>query len=195
MLSFAAAVFFLIITPGPGVLSAAGVGAGFGYRAGTAYLGGLFLGTNLVALLVVSGLGALIIADPRIRTILFVISFCYLGYLALRIAFAGSKVAFIERAQPPGVLGGIVLQIFNPKAYAVNTAFFTGFAFLPDAYWTEVGLKVLIINAIWIPIHFAWLWAGVALHRLELQARTQRAINMAMAASMMMVVLLAVALQ
>ena len=29
MLEFAAAVFFLIVTPGPGVLSTAGVGAGY----------------------------------------------------------------------------------------------------------------------------------------------------------------------
>ena len=50
MLSFAAAVFFLIVTPGPGVLSTAGVGSGFGFRAGLAYVGGRFLGTNLVAL-------------------------------------------------------------------------------------------------------------------------------------------------
>ncbi len=32
MLIFAAAVFFLIITPGPGVLSTAGVGSAFGAR-------------------------------------------------------------------------------------------------------------------------------------------------------------------
>ena len=44
MLSFAAAVLFLIITPGPGVLSTAGVGSGFGFRAGLGYVGGLFLG-------------------------------------------------------------------------------------------------------------------------------------------------------
>ena len=34
MLTFAAAVFFLIVTPGPGVLSAAGVGAAYGFRSG-----------------------------------------------------------------------------------------------------------------------------------------------------------------
>ncbi|MEC8551875.1 MAG: LysE family translocator, partial [Pseudomonadota bacterium] len=32
MLTFAAAVFLLIVTPGPGVLSTAGVGAAFGWR-------------------------------------------------------------------------------------------------------------------------------------------------------------------
>ncbi|CTQ52908.1 leucine export protein LeuE [Roseibium album] len=195
MLGFAAAVFFLIITPGPGVLSTAGVGAGFGFRSGSQYVGGLFLGSNLVAFIVVSGLGALILADPRVRTLLFAVSFCYLTYLALRIAFAGARLAFIERARPPGVLGGVILQIFNPKAYAVNTALFTGFAFLPEDYMTEVGLKFLVMNAIWLPIHFVWLWVGVTLHRLDLSPRVHRAINICMAISMIIVVVLAVVLQ
>lgn len=195
MLGFAAAVFFLIITPGPGVLSTAGVGAGFGFRPGARYVAGLFLGTNLVALMVVSGLGALILADPRVRVVLFAISFSYLTYLAARIAFAGARLAFIERLHPPGIGGGVVLQFFNPKAYAVNTALFTGFPFFPDSYVIEVALKFLVVNAIWVPIHFGWLWAGVALHRLDLSAGVQRAINMVMAVSMMMVVVLAVVLR
>jgi len=195
MLAFALAVFLLIITPGPGVLSTAGVGAGFGYRAGTQYVIGLFLGTNLVALAVVSGLAALILADPRIRLLLFVVSFGYLAYLAFRIAFAGARLAFIEKARPPGIGGGILLQIVNPKAYAVNTAFFTGFAFLPGSYMAEIGIKFLIMNAIWVPIHFLWLWAGVLLHRLEMSERAHRIINIGMASAMMGVVLLAIYFQ
>ena len=195
MLAFALAVFLLIITPGPGVLSTAGVGAGFGYRAGTHYVIGLFLGTNLVALAVVSGLAALILADPRIRLLLFVLSFGYLAYLAFRIAFAGARLAFIEKARPPGIGGGILLQIVNPKAYAVNTAFFTGFAFLPGSYMAEIGIKFLIMNAIWVPIHFLWLWAGVLLHRLEMSERAHRIINIGMASAMMGVVLLAIYFQ
>jgi threonine/homoserine/homoserine lactone efflux protein len=54
LFSFAAAVFFLIITPGPGALSTAGVGSGFGFRVGLAYVAGPFIGTNLVALTVVA---------------------------------------------------------------------------------------------------------------------------------------------
>lgn len=191
MLTFAAAVFFLIITPGPGVLSTAGVGAAFGTRAGTRYVLGLFIGTNLVCLAVVTGLTAVLLADVRLRTLLFFASIAYLTYLALRIAFAGSKVAFIERSAPPGVLGGIALQAINPKAYAVNTALFTGFEFLSQNVALEIALKFLIVNAIWIPIHFAWLWLGIALRRLNLPDHTQRIINMAMAGSMMAVVVLA----
>lgn len=191
MLTFAAAVFFLIITPGPGVLSTAGVGAAFGARVGTRYVVGLFIGTNLVCLAIVSGLTAVLLADDRLRTILFTASIVYLTYLAFRIAFAGSKIAFIERASPPGILGGIMLQAINPKAYAVNTALFTGFGFWSQSLTTEIALKFLIINAIWIPIHFSWLWLGITLKRMSLPVRVQRSINIAMALSMMTVVFLA----
>ena len=60
ILVFTFAVFLLLVTPGPGVLSTAGVGSGFGSRAGLVYLIGLFLGTNLVALAVVGGYAALV---------------------------------------------------------------------------------------------------------------------------------------
>ena len=156
---------------------------------------GLWIGTNLVSLAVVTGLAALILADDRIRLVLFALSFGYLTYLAYRIAFAGTRLAFIEKPNPPGIRGGLLLQAINPKAYAVNTALFTGFAFLPGSYITEVVVKFIIMNAIWIPIHFAWLWLGVSLNRLNLSPRAHRAINIAMAASMMLVVVLAVVAQ
>lgn len=192
MLTFIAAVFFLLATPGPGVLSTAGVGSAFGARAGIRYVAGLFIGNNVVALAVISGLAALVLAVPGLRLILSLASTGYLLYLAFRIATAGSKIAFIEAAHQPGLWDGIALQAINPKAYAVNTALFSGFAFLPDAAGTEVVAKLLILNAIWLPIHFAWLGAGVALRRLDLSPRAQRAINIAMALSMLTVVALAV---
>lgn len=191
MLAFAAAVFFLIITPGPGVLSTAGVGSGFGYRPGLIYVAGLLIGTNMVALAVVTGLAAVLLADPGIRTVLLFASAAYLFYLALRIAMAGSRIGFIRRKAPPGILGGLLLQAINPKAYAVNTTLFTGFSFLPGSFTAEVAIKFLIVNAIWLPIHLGWLWAGVTLHRLDLAPRTQRVINIGMALSMLAVVVLA----
>lgn len=192
MLTFTAAVFFLFITPGPGVLSLAGVGSGFGFGAGVRYLAGLFLGTNLVALAVVSGLAAAVLAVPGLRTALLFASVAYLCYLAARIAFAGTRVAFIERAEAPGVLGGLMLQAVNPKAYVVNTTFFSGFAFLPESPLAEILIKFAIMNALWIPVHFLWLGAGIVLHRLDLPPRAHVAINAAMALAMLAVVGLAI---
>ncbi|MEM1313269.1 MAG: LysE family translocator [Pseudomonadota bacterium] len=188
MLEFAAAVFFLIITPGPGVLTTAGVGSGFGWGAGLRFLVGLCIGTNLVALAVVSGLWAAAATVPGLRETLFAASLAYLLYLAGRIAFAGAKVAFMEARRAPGALGGLALQVINPKAYAVNTTLFSGFAFLPGDLTAEVLAKFAITNLVWVPVHLAWLWAGVALHRLNLAPRVQRGVNVAMAASMLAVV-------
>jgi threonine/homoserine/homoserine lactone efflux protein len=191
MLTFATSVFLLIITPGPGVMSTAGVGAAYGFRAGLRYVLGLFIGTNLVALAVVSGLAALILANPYIRTALFIASTLYLLYLAARIAFAGSRVAFIAAHKQPGITAGILLQAINPKAYVVNTVLFSGYAFFANALLAEIIVKFLIVNAIWIPIHLLWLWMGSILERLDLPERTHRRINFAMAAAMLGVVALA----
>ena len=191
MFAFVAAVFFLVITPGPGVLSTAGVGAAFGKNTGLRYLAGLFIGTNLVALAVVSGLAAILLSIPWLRVTLLVLSAIYLLSLAARIAMSGSEIAFITSAKKPGISNGIVLQTINPKAYAVNTTLFSGFSFYAESIAIETLIKFAIINAIWIPIHFLWLAAGISLKRLALNPKTQRAINYAMAASMLMVVALA----
>lgn len=191
MLTFALAVFLLIITPGPGVLSLAGVGAAFGWRQGIQYLAGLFIGTNIVCLAVISGLAAIVLADPIVRTILLAVSAAYLAYLAFRIAFAGAKIAFISMSTP-GLMAGLTLQFINPKAYAVNTTLFSGFAFYPESLFIETGLKLLIANVIWLLLHCLWLYAGVKINRLELVPRTQRAINFGMAACLLAVVILSV---
>ncbi len=195
MLTFAVAAFFLIITPGPGVLSTAGVGSAFGRGPGMRYVAGLFLGQNLVSAAVISGLAALLLADGRLRAALFLLSVVYLCYLAARIAFAGSRLAFIRRSRPPGVIGGVALQIINPKAYAVNTTLITGFSFLSDDLFAETVVKLLIMNAIWIPVHFLWLWAGIRLGQLDLPERVHRVINVGMALSMLIVVALAIVAQ
>lgn len=192
MLTFAAAVFFLIITPGPGVMTTAGFGAAYGFRPSLRYVAGLFLGTNLVMLAVISGMSAIVLGVPWLRYVLMAGSTAYLLYLAARIAFAGARVAFIEAKTAPGVTGGLLLQAINPKAYAVNTSLITGFNYAPGNLVFETVTKALIINAIWIPIHLAWLFAGVTLHRLDLAERTHRGINILMALSMLGVVALAI---
>lgn len=191
MLEFALAALFLVITPGPGVLSTAGVGSAFGYRAGLAYVGGLFVGNFTVALLVITGVAAAVLAVPGLRQVLLVASVAYLCYMALRIALAGAKVGFIEAREEPGFWNGFALQPINPKAYVVSTTLFSGFAFLPEALWAETLIKLVIFNALWIPIHILWLWAGVTLRRMELPGHIQRGINIGMAVAMLAVVGLA----
>ncbi len=191
MITFTIAVFLLLITPGPGVLSVAGMGAAYGFRPALRYYVGLWIGTNTVALIVVSGLAAFILSNPILRNLMLVFSTGYLLYLAFKIAFSGSKISFMTTGNNPGVVSGIILQLFNPKAYAVNTTLFAGFAFHFEMLWVETSLKFLIVNLIWIPIHLLWLAAGVSLERLDLAPKVQFRINLAMAVAMLAVVILA----
>jgi threonine/homoserine/homoserine lactone efflux protein len=191
MINFFLACLFILITPGPGVLSTAGLGAAFGFRAGFAYIAGLFVGSNLVMLAVVTGLAAIVFQINGLRTVLLILSTSYLIYLAARIAFAGSKVAFIHSDKQPGFWAAIMLQIINPKAYVVGTTLFSGFPIFPDAFLSEVIIKAIVLNAVWIPVHFGWLYAGASLKRLNLSDTTQRGINIFMAIAMLAVVGLA----
>jgi len=192
MIAFCLAVLLLLITPGPGVLSTAGVGAAFGFRAGLRYVTGLWIGTNLVALIVVSGLAAIILANDWARYVLLILSTVYLFYLAVRIACAGRRIAFISASTKPGLRAGLLLQLINPKAYAVNLTWFSGFVLLPQSLWLETLLKFLIINLIWIPIHLLWLMAGNSVNQLDLSPQTHFIINVGMATAMLVVVALAI---
>ena len=192
MIAFCLAVLLLLVTPGPGVLSTAGVGAAFGFRAGLRYVTGLCIGTNLVALIVVSGLAAIILANDWARYALLILSTVYLFYLAIRIACAGRRIAFISASTKPGLRAGLLLQLINPKAYAVNLTWFSGFVLLPQSLWLETLLKFLIINLTWIPIHLLWLMAGNSVNQLDLSPRTHFIINAGMATAMLLVVALAV---
>lgn len=189
--SFLAAVILLTATPGPGVLSVAGIGAAFGARAGLNFVLGVFLGTNAVALLAASGFAAIVLAEPRLRIVLTVLSSAYLGWLALRIALQGDRLALAEHSRPPGIGAGVLLQALNPKCHAVNLSLFSGFPLTDGGLGTEIALKFALINAVWVPVHLGWLGAGAVLARLDLSARTRRRLNVGMAATMLAAVALA----
>lgn len=189
MLTFFGTVVFMLITPGPGVLTTAGIGSGFGWKAGLRFLIGLFLGTNLVAVLVVTGLTAIVLAEPMVRDVLVWASIGWFLWMALKIALAGAKVGFIASETAPAAWNGVVLQLINPKAYVVNTLLFGGYPFMEGGL-DEVLVKFAIINIIWVPVHLTWLGMGVQLGRLDLPPRVQRGINIAMALALVAVVVL-----
>lgn len=188
MIEFIVAVFFLLITPGPGVLTTAGISAAYGFRAGLGFITGLGIGGFINMMIVISGLAAIVFAVPSLRTVLLFASVGYLCYLAFRIASAGAKIGFVPATKPLGFRNGLMLQFINPKAYVVSTTLFSGFAFLPEAPVWEVILKLVIFNAIWVPVHLIWLYAGATLRSLNLSDGKQRAINIGMALSMLVVV-------
>ena len=192
MIIFSLAVFFLLITPGPGVLSTAGIGSAFGFKSGIRYVFGLFIGTNIVAIIVISGLATVIFSFPIVRTICLFLSSIFFIYLALKIIMSDLKLNFLKSQDVPGIAYGLVLQLINPKAYIVNITFYSGFAFYPANFGLEILFKLIITNLIWIPIHLIWLYAGVLLYEMPLSEKVRNKLKFVMGTSLIIVVLLSI---
>ena len=190
MVSYIIISFLMMVTPGPGVLSLAGVGAGFGWRVGIMYLIGLFLGTNGVALLVVLGFKQFLFEIDGVELTFLVLSLSYLSFLSWRIATSDNKTGFKETSKAPKLYEGIFLQFVNPKAYVVQGHLFVVLSLGMISYNTEILTKFLIVNSIWIPIHILWLWLGISLKKWSLASNKQVWVNRGMGFALFAVVIL-----
>ncbi len=190
MASYIIISFLMMVTPGPGVLSLAGVGAGFGWRVGIMYLIGLFLGTNGVALLVVLGFKQFLFEIDGVELTFLVLSLSYLSFLSWRIATSDNKTGFKETSKAPKLYEGIFLQFVNPKAYVVQGHLFVVLSLGISSYNTEILTKFLIVNSIWIPIHILWLWLGISLKKWSLASNKQVWVNRGMGLALFAVVIL-----
>ena len=191
MLTFTIAIFLMIITPGPGVLSLAATGSGFGWKAGVLYLAGLFIGTNTVLVFVVTGFKGFLFEIPWVEPVFLIISLSYLIWIAWRIASAGNEIKFKKSKNEPTFFEAIFLQIINPKAYLVNGILFAGFPLKNFSLQQEILIKALIINLVWIPVHFFWLWLGIKLRQWGLNKGKQAIVNKVMAFCLLVVIGLA----
>ena len=190
MVSYIIISFLMMVTPGPGVLSLAGVGAGFGWRVGIMYLIGLFLGTNGVALLVVLGFKQFLFEIDGVELTFLFLSLSYLSFLSWRIATSDNKTGFTETSKAPKLYEGIFLQFVNPKAYVVQGHLFVVLSLGISSYNVEILTKFLIVNSIWIPIRIFWLWLGISLKKWSLASNKQVWVNRGMGLALFAVVIL-----
>ena len=190
MIAYIIISFLMMVTPGPGVLSLAGVGAGFGWRVGMMYLIGLFFGTNGVALLVVLGFKQFLFEIEGVELTFLFLSLSYLSFLSWRIATSDNKTAFKQSLKAPKLYEGIFLQFVNPKAYVVQGHLFVVLSLGISSYNAEIITKFIIVNSIWIPIHLLWLWLGISLKKWSLALKKQILVNRAMGLALFAVVIL-----
>ena len=190
MITYIIISFLMMVTPGPGVLSLAGVGAGFGWKVGMMYLIGLFFGTNGVALLVVLGFKQFLFEIDGVEITFLLLSLSYLSFLSWRIATSDNKTSFKQSLKAPRLYEGIFLQFVNPKAYVVQGHLFVVLSLGMASYSNEIIVKFIIVNSIWIPIHLLWLWLGISLKKWSLAVNKQIWVNRGMGLALFAVVIL-----
>jgi threonine/homoserine/homoserine lactone efflux protein len=190
MITYIIISFLMMVTPGPGVLSLAGVGAGFGWKVGMMYLIGLFFGTNGVAILVVLGFKQFLFEIDGVEITFLLLSLSYLSFLSWRIATSDNKTGFKQSLKAPRLYEGIFLQFVNPKAYVVQGHLFVVLSLGMVSYSNEIIVKFIIVNSIWIPIHLLWLWLGISLKKWSLAVNKQIWVNRGMGLALFAVVIL-----
>jgi threonine/homoserine/homoserine lactone efflux protein len=83
-------------------------------------------------------------------------------------------------ATAPGMFGGFLLAVANPKAFLAIAAVFAGTSVVRTSSGLDALVKVVVLAVMIVVIHLAWLAVGASLSRALSHARWSRVINIAL---------------
>lgn len=182
LLALAGFVFVMSITPGPGNFLLLASGANFGFARSVPLILGICGGFLSIVFLVGIGLGPLFERWPQIYVALQIACGLYVLWLAWKIATSralGGGEAKVER--PFGFLAAALLQLFNPKAWAVALIVTVSYT-APQQMLFSLLLVLAIIAIVNIPALSVWALSGAALRSALAKGRRIVVFNIAMAA-------------
>jgi threonine/homoserine/homoserine lactone efflux protein len=168
-------------TPGPATITLTAAGSAYGVRRSLTYLAGIVVGTTVVLLAVATGITAALLAVPAVRPILIAAGAGYIVWLAYHIATAPPLAAHGESSAAPGLAGGALLGVANPKAWIAIAAVFAS-ARLAGGAALDAAAKTAVLTVMIVVINATWLAAGASLAPLLRDPRRARWINGSLAA-------------
>lgn len=181
LLALVGFAFATSATPGPNNTMLLASGATFGLRRTIPHMVGICAGIVVMIVAVGLGLGAVFRAMPVLYNLLQVVGIVYLLVLAWRIARSGSPKQGAQTRRPLGFLGAAAFQWVNPKAWVMVIAAVTAYA--PEQhYLTNVLIVAGVLGAVCFLSITLWAGFGTALSRVLHRPRWLRAVNLAMAA-------------
>jgi threonine/homoserine/homoserine lactone efflux protein len=168
-------------TPGPATISLTAAGSAYGVRRSLTYLAGIVAGTTVVLVAVATGITAALLAVPAVRPVLIAAGAGYIVWLAYHIATAPPLAVRGEGAAAPGLAGGALLGVANPKAWVAIAAVFAS-ARLAGGAAVDAAAKTAVLTVMIVVINSTWLAAGASLAPLLRDPWRARWINGALAA-------------
>lgn len=169
------------VTPGPNNLMVLASGANWGLVRTLPHILGIMLGFPVMIVAVGLGISIVFDAAPWLHTVLKVLAFTYLCWLAWRIATAARPGEQLGIRRPLNVWQAAAFQWVNPKAW---TLVLSGMAVFVDPAGNRL-LQVLGIAALFacvvLPNSLAWAAFGRAIGHFLADDRRRRWFNIAMA--------------
>jgi threonine/homoserine/homoserine lactone efflux protein len=142
---------------------------------------GISSGHLVMLLAIAAGLDQLFQLFPLGYQIMKGVGFCYLLYLAWRIAFSTTPLKRGEtKGKPLGFMGAALFQWVNPKALLMAITYFSNY--MPvDASNTFIFATCLMFTVINLPCLGLWVLLGTQLERVLSQPRQRQIFNLVMA--------------
>jgi threonine/homoserine/homoserine lactone efflux protein len=144
---FVALILFLLplaYSPGPGNMLFAANGARFGFRQTIPATTGYHIATLLVTVVIGLGFVVTLNANPQMFSIIKIVGSFYVLWLAWKLIRAG-VLKDSQEAQVANFWDGVVLLIFNPKAYIIIALMYSQFL---GKVANSIVLEVIVIASI-----------------------------------------------
>ncbi|MEM7444384.1 MAG: LysE family translocator [Pseudomonadota bacterium] len=175
--------FVMSISPGPANFLLLASGVNFGFTRSLPLVFGISAGFLSMVFLVGIGLGEVLESAPVIGTVMRIACAGYILFLAWKIARSRSMgPGEGERMERPvTVVQAALLQVLNPKAWAVALIVTVSYTD-PGDYMPSLIAMIALFAVVILPSISAWAISGVALRRLIGNGRMVVIVNLVMAA-------------
>lgn len=180
--------FVMSSTPGPNNVMLTASGANFGYRGALPQILGIVCGGFVQTYLTCLGLGSLFKAYPLAHEALRIAGALYLVFLAWKLSGAGG-VAMGQAPRPASFWQGFTFQAVNPKSWVKAITIASVFMPVGLGPWLGALLVASIGMVIGFPCVSMWALFGVAIRRFLADPRKQRAFNLLMGATLLLLAL------
>jgi threonine/homoserine/homoserine lactone efflux protein len=164
--------FATSISPGPSNLLVLASGANFGFARTLPLIFGVSAGFLAMVFLVGTVLGPVLARLPELYVAMRIACGAYVAWLAVKIAGSRSigSTENAAAASPMGFLQGALLQLVNPKAWAVALIVTVSYT-EPGRFLTSLVILIALFAVVNLPSIAVWALSGAALQRVLTHGR------------------------
>ncbi len=173
--------FVMSISPGPGNFLLLASGANFGFARSLPLMLGISGGFLAMVFVIGLGLGEVFERYPQVYDAMRILGAVYVLWMAWTLMRARSiGGGGREVAQPIGFLQAALLQLVNPKAWAVALIVTVTYT-VPDNFLFSLVLLIVLFAIVNLPALSVWVLSGAALRGALAKGRRIVMFNIAMA--------------